>query len=112
MRAQRGLCGRILCGRIARTRPNLTVHAYDTDEQARHSVAELARLNQVLDRVVIGSRCDHAELCRFFGRRVLVVCDIEGAEETLLDMDKVPALSGFHFLVELHDGPRSTRFTT
>ena len=37
------------------------------------------------------------------GRRVLVVCDIEGGECELLDPERIPVLKGFDILVELHE---------
>ena len=37
------------------------------------------------------------------GRRVLVVCDIEGNECELLDPERIPVLKGFDILVELHE---------
>ncbi len=42
------------------------------------------------------------ELSALAGRRVLVICDIEGGERQLLDPDSIPALTDFDILVELH----------
>src|SRR4051812_10570049 len=45
----------------------------------------------------------------FAGRRVLLLCDIDRAEETPLDPDRAPALRAFDLLVELHGSAESSR---
>ena len=50
----------------------------------------------------MGAECGAAELTALAGRRVLVICDIEGGERELLDPEQIPALKGFDILVELH----------
>ena len=85
------------------------VYAYDIDTSAQRLAGQLAKLNGVAHRVHVAGECDHSELERFRGRRVLVICDIEGAELGLLDPQKAPALAGYDLLVELHDGAGSTQ---
>jgi hypothetical protein len=52
--------------------------------------------------VTIGGRLEGAEFARFAGQRVLVVCDIEGAELDLMQPELYPALRAFDCIVELH----------
>jgi glycosyltransferase involved in cell wall biosynthesis/GT2 family glycosyltransferase len=94
---------------LARAMPGVLVYAYDTNPEARLSLEELARLNGVSGRIAVRAHCDHAELNGFAGRRALVVCDIEGCEEWLLDPEQDPVLHGFELLVELHDRDQSRR---
>jgi hypothetical protein len=89
--------------------PHASVEAYDLDAKARSNLSELARLNEVTDRVRVHGSFDFEELQEFAGEKCLVVCDIEGAELDLLRPDLAPALRGFDVLVEIHDGEHSTR---
>lgn len=88
---------------LARMAPSVTVHAYDTDENARRMCAELAAKNGVSDRVLIGGEFAPDGFQAFAGQRVLVMVDTEGAEVDILQPDKSPALSGMHIIVETHD---------
>jgi hypothetical protein len=94
---------------LARAMPGTLVYAYDSNPEARRSLEELARLNAVAGRIAIRAHCDHAELNSFAGRHALIICDIEGLEDCLLDPEQAPALRGFDLLVELHDGDQSRR---
>lgn len=94
---------------LAMTMPNVRVIAYDIDPEAVRNVNDLAQRNNVADRVQTAGLCDHAELNRYRGERCLVLCDIEGGEDNLLDPRAAQALVGFDILVEIHDGRESTR---
>ncbi|WP_431860339.1 hypothetical protein [Azospirillum sp.] len=87
---------------LARRWPWVTVHARDIDPAALDACRGLAATNGVADRVLLGDRFDGADFAAYAGRRVLVVCDIEGFEEELLDPERFPALAGFDVLAELH----------
>ena len=87
---------------LARRWPWATVHARDIDPAALDACRRLAEANGVAGRVVVGGRFDGADFAAFAGRRVLVVCDVEGFEEELLDPARFPALAGFDVLAELH----------
>lgn len=84
------------------------VFAYDIDQDAREYTRILAKMNRVSRRVVVRKTCDYEELRTFSGRRVLVICDIDGGERSLLDPTKAPALVEFDLLVEIHDGDESS----
>lgn len=91
---------------LARLLPAAEIHAFDIDPTARGLCAEMAALNAVTLR--IGGRFDRSAFAAFAGRRVLVLCDVEGAERELLDPAAAPALRGFDLVVEAHDdGPGS-----
>ncbi len=89
---------------LARLLPAAEIFAFDIDPAARALCRELAVLNDVADRVVITDAPVGGKFARHAGRRVLVVCDIEGAEVRLLDPATQPALADFDLVVEAHDG--------
>lgn len=88
---------------LAYSMPGTVVNAYDIDEKALAGLLELAKLNNVTDRIFISNHCDAKELNRFRQEKCLVICDIEGAEENMLDPASADALLKFDMLVEIHD---------
>lgn len=88
--------------------PDSQIHAFDIDEDALVNLATLARLNGVTDRVSINRECSFETFEGFKGSSFVVVCDIEGAEKTLLDPLAAAALKQCDLLVEIHDGASST----
>ena len=87
--------------------PDSTIHARDTDPAARALVGQLAADNGVSDRVIVGGAMDHAALSLCADAETVVICDIEGAEDALLDPAAAPALSAADILVEVHEGVAS-----
>lgn len=83
--------------------PNALVYAYDISPMARRLCRTLAELNGVSHRVTVSGRCDPAVMASLSGKRLLVICDCEGYEVTLLRPDLVPQLRESDILVELHD---------
>lgn len=79
------------------------VHAVDIDPRARRLCLEMAERNGVADRVQIGEGLEPEDFEAIAGRRVLVVCDIEGAEADLLDPQRSAALRHMDLLVEVHE---------
>ena len=94
---------------LARLLPAAEIFAYDIDPAARALCGELAALNGVADRVVIAGAPGPDTFARHAGRRVLLVCDIEGGEVGLLDPAAQPSLLEFDLVVEAHNsqGPVS-----
>lgn len=88
---------------LARRLPKVQVIARDTNPKAQDSCRALAELNGVADRIQIGGAWTHADFDICTSRRVLVICDIEGAEAALLDPEKAPGLRAADILVEAHD---------
>jgi hypothetical protein len=80
---------------IALRLADTVVHAYDLAATARRMTLEAARLNGVDDRVQIHGRCRG-----FPVGTGLVVCDIEGAEGSLLDSAE---LRNAILIVETHE---------
>jgi hypothetical protein len=88
---------------LARLMPQATVHAHDLNPNAQIACRRLADENGVGDRVRVGGMFDGEMFAAVARGRTLLVCDIEGAEEELLDPQRFPALRGVDVLVELHD---------
>jgi hypothetical protein len=89
---------------LARLMPKLQVFAHDTNELAHADCRQLAEINGVSDRITIGGTFSPQDFQNYEERRTLVLCDIEGGEEALLDPALAPALAGMDLIVELHDG--------
>ena len=79
------------------------VIAFDMDAEARLLCRELAIKNGVSHRVEVLGECDVAALRRALKPRSLVICDCEGAELDLLDVEQIEALKQAEIVVELHD---------
>ncbi len=88
---------------LARRMPGARVLARDANPAARAKCAELAALNGVTARIDIGGIVTHADFDICAQARTLVICDIEGAEDALLDPARAPALVRADILVEVHD---------
>lgn len=89
---------------LARRMPESRVFAHDIDAKARALAGQLAAANDVADRVILGGEIGHRdfEMCRHL--RTFVLCDIEGAEDALLDPAAAPGLRFADILVEVHEG--------
>jgi precorrin-6B methylase 2 len=88
---------------LARLMPQARVMAFEGDDEARALLAAAAALNGVADRVLVRGFCEPADLSAALGATdALVVCDIDGGEESLLDPRLVPSLAGATILVECH----------
>ena len=92
--------------------PHTRVVAFEREAAARAALLSMARLNCVQDRVEILGECIPSELERVLraahdvqdaNPRCLVVCDVEGEEDLLLDVATVPSLRKAIILVETHE---------
>jgi hypothetical protein len=88
---------------LARLLPSTQIYAYDTDAGAQAACRRLAEANNVAARVQVHGIFRGDDFESFAGRPSLVLCDIEGAEATLLDPERYPALREFDVIVELHE---------
>ncbi len=88
---------------LARRMPGARVLARDDNPKAQALCRELAARNGVADRVEIGGRMEHADFAICKDQSTVVICDIEGAEATLLDPISAPGLAHADILVECHD---------
>ena len=87
---------------LARCLPEATVLAFDINPKAQESCKQLAALNQVGERVIVGGRVSQQDWPGLIDERVLIVSDCEGAEYELLDPLQCPDLLRADFLIELH----------
>ncbi len=94
---------------LAMRNTSARVIAFEAEEQGRASLLRTAELNEVSARIEIRGRCEAADLETTLGaaRSPIVVCDVEGYEEQLLDPKTVPSLRKATILVELHEFVRS-----
>jgi hypothetical protein len=88
---------------MARRMPHTRVLAHDLNPKAQEVCAELAQKNQVSDQVSVGGSFTPADFAAYAGQKVLLMCDIEGAERELLDPQASPALRGMDIIVESHE---------
>jgi hypothetical protein len=88
---------------MARRMPNTRVLAFDLNARAQQVCSELAIKNNVADRVKIGALFKPEDFAAHIDERILVLCDIEGAEKELLDPNATPALLGMDLIVEAHE---------
>jgi hypothetical protein len=88
---------------LARALPDATILAFEMDEATRAQLIELANANGVADRIQVAGECTVEDLARIQSGDAVVLCDCEGCEVELMDPTRVPALSAWDLLVELHD---------
>jgi hypothetical protein len=90
---------------MARRLPSVQVVAFEMDEETRDVLREMAGLNAVDSRVTVLGRCEPDDLAAVLAREsdALIICDVEGYEERLLDPAVIPSLRRLPLLVELHD---------
>ncbi|TXN60386.1 hypothetical protein FV228_23350 [Methylobacterium sp. WL18] len=82
--------------------PSSTVFAFDVDPISREQQRRLASLNGV-ENLVIRKFCKNEDLQKLISDKTLVICDIEGHEIDLLNIDLTPRLKNADILVELHN---------
>ena len=90
---------------LARRMPGARVFAHDANPGAQALCRRLAEDNGVADRVAIGGLFRGEDFARFAEADTLLVLDIEGGEDTLLDPAAWPALRRMTVLVECHEMP-------
>jgi hypothetical protein len=90
---------------LARRNPKARVIAFEMEAKGQSAMKEMALLNDVSSRVEVRGKCGLEDLQAVLqsATRSLIVCDVEGDEETLLNPDVIPGLSEAHLLVEMHD---------
>ena len=91
---------------LARRMPGTEIFAHDLNEGAQRACRALAEANDVSDRITIGGLVRGEDFARFADRKTLVLVDIEGGEEALLDPVAFPALRHLTLIVECHEERR------
>jgi len=81
------------------------VIAFESDEEARGLAQEVARKNQVENRIDFQETCTPIILESLLAAtdRPFILCDVDGGEADLLDLQVVPSLGKTALLVELHE---------
>jgi len=87
---------------LAKMAPNTTVVACDTNPKAVDACKQLAAKNHV-GNIEYHPEFTPGDFEKYSNGRTLVVCDIEGGEDDLLDPSKAIELSGMDIIVESHD---------
>lgn len=89
---------------LARMFPEARVISYEMTQEGQDFCAELARLNQVSDRIQVLGACTPEALASLsLTSPVLLLMDTDLGERTLLDSARVPWLQKADILVELHE---------
>jgi predicted O-methyltransferase YrrM len=90
---------------LARRNPRARVIAFEREPKGQNALKRMAALNNVAEQLEIRGKCGVADLRLSLQNSdlSLVVCDVEGDEEILLDPATVPELRRAHLLVEMHD---------
>jgi hypothetical protein len=85
-------------------RTNAPVLAFDCEPRERYYLRQMARLNNVADRIQTKSWCNARILEKLtLGRRCLVISDCEGYELTLFQGPVLLALKDCDLIIELHE---------
>jgi len=85
-------------------RTEAIVYAFDCEPRERFYCREMARLNNVQDRVHVRSWCDERILKNTAIGRCLIISDCEGYEVNLFSDDIVPSLKNCDLIIEVHEG--------
>ncbi len=90
---------------LARLMPDVQVIVFELEEKGRKLVQMMAEHNGVSERLEIYGACDPSGLAKILAvpGKTLVICDVEGYEDILMDPVACPELKKAHVLVELHD---------
>jgi hypothetical protein len=90
---------------LARRNPTARIIAFEMEQRGRDALEEMASLNDVASRVDIRGKCESGDLKAALrgSEHSLIICDVEGYEEVLLDPDAIPELRLAYLLVEMHD---------
>lgn len=89
---------------LARLIPGIRVNGYDIEGEACHAALALARINGVADRVFIEQKVfEPAHFSAAADGATLVIMDIEGAEDDLLNEQAIAGLLHSDILLEIHE---------
>ena len=79
--------------------------AFEVEEKSHIKLASLAKLNGVSDQITQLGMCDSDSLNKVLQpiENAVVICDIEGAEEFVLNIEASPKLKQCKVLVEIHE---------
>jgi hypothetical protein len=90
---------------LAMRLPNCKIIAFESESRGQDLLRQLADINGVSDRIEINGHCTLESLhncLELIPSDIVIVCDVEGAELSLLDPARLPKLLHCSILVELH----------
>lgn len=80
------------------------VYAFDSNSEAIESCKLMAEINNVSDRIVLGTYCDEQVLSSLrFAKKALIISDCEGFEKKLFTRKIASILADHDLLIEIHD---------
>ncbi|MGI8462547.1 MAG: glycosyltransferase [Solirubrobacterales bacterium] len=82
------------------------VIAYEADPYDAQALNELAAANGVAGQIEARGFCDVEGLAEIGAQGAVVICDCEGAEADLVDLERVSWLRGARLLIEAHESYR------
>ena len=88
---------------FAKAVPDIISYAFDTNPIAQKACRDLAEKNGVDQRVIVKGEFSIEDFESYGGDAAVVFCDIEGAEEELLDIEEAPVLADLDLIVESHE---------
>jgi hypothetical protein len=90
---------------LGRRLPSARIVCFEAQQSLHYLLLEMASLNNLKERVDLYGLCTPTLLSETLASApsTLVVCDVEGAEDEILDPTSVPGLRRADILVELHD---------
>ncbi|MDP9128203.1 MAG: hypothetical protein M3N08_08100 [Pseudomonadota bacterium] len=88
---------------LALRMPGIPIEAFDISVDEQKRCHDMAVLNGVQDRIKVGGEFRGEDFAAYADQKTLLLVDIEGAETTLLDPERYPALKQMDVIVELHD---------
>ena len=89
---------------MALNHPKSIVYAFDVNKEARKICYNMARLNNVDDRVIIGELCNINRLKSLeLKNKSLIISDCEGYEKKIFTKDVKDLLQNHDMLIEIHD---------
>lgn len=90
---------------LARRMVRTQVVAFEMEQKGRELLHKMALLNNVTERISMNGKCEVEDLSETLKDepRSLIICDVEGYEDILIDPKRIPSLGTAHILVELHD---------
>lgn len=90
---------------MARRLPCARIVAFEMHAESRDALREMVKLNAVNSRVQVLGKCEPDDLAFVLANEshALIICDVEGYEDRLLNPALVPVLRRLPILVELHD---------
>jgi hypothetical protein len=78
------------------------VHAYEIQAPLRQACAVIAADNGLASRIFLGAEFVPGQSEVPVEKKILLFCDIEGGEFTLLNLDRFPQLADMDMVVEVH----------